>query len=319
MNIGRFSLETQDASGNSAGMFTQLVSLTMTRERYTPFVTLEFAFEISGSAMPNIDDMVSVRLIYDLTGIFFGRTAGVSVKKTGGRTLITGRALSFTKTLGTCDAVPGMMFDCKLSDIVSANTAMPNVIYQQINDAASYIYVKESDTIWTAIAALSVKLYEQYPYITGMNTVNIKKLGQVLRNYASDEITYTVRGNNFNNAVSRINMQDTQGNYSYHYSDSEVIRRGIMRERYIPLDRQWLSSPDLGLKHKMYFARRGGVYRGFTYKGFKNEQLCDGVRYAKGGDSYSGEVSKLILKADKSGVFTTLISYNDGYAAISNN
>ena len=319
MNIGKFCIEAQNASGASAGMFTDLVSVVMTRERYTPYVTLDFTFDITNCGAINIEDMVSVRLVYELSGIFFGRTAGVSIQKSGTKRLVTGRAVSYTKTVSTCDAVPGMIFNCSLNDIVNQNTTMPNVTYQQVSDTASYIYVKESDTIWLAITALSIKLYEQYPYIKGMNTVNINKTGCATHNYSTSRIVSTIHGNNFSNALSRINMKGTQDTYEYYCNDSEAIRRGIMRERYIPLDRQWLNSPQTGLKHKLYFARRGGVYRGFTYYGFKNEQLCDTVIYSHGSVSYTGEVSKLILKADKKGIFTTVISYDDGYASIMHN
>ena len=314
MNIGQFCLETQNTAGGSAGMFTDLVSLTLTRERYTPYAVLDFTFEADGPV--DTEGMVSVRLVYENTGIFFGRTAGVSMRKSGGRSFITGRAISFTKTLATSDAIPGIMSDCTLRDIVDSNTYMPYVTYQQVSDRASYIYIKESDTIWKAIAALSIKLFEQYPYITGMNNVNIKKAGQAQHSYTNDRITETIRGNNFNNAVSRINMKGTQDTYDFSYEDSVVTGRGIMSERYIPLDRQWLASPTMGLRHRIYFSRRGGIYRGFTYNGFKNEQICDIVSFSHGSISYTGEVSKLVIRADKRGVFTTVISYEDGYAAI---
>lgn len=318
MSLDEFTLETQTASGASGGTFTRAVSFTLTRERYTPFAVLDFTFDTGTVTDAQAKEIVSVRLKQGPVGIFFGRTAGIAVKKSGGRRLVSGRAVSFTKTLATSDAIPGMMYGCTLSDITSANTQMPNVYYQQISDSANYIYVKQSDTIWSAIAALSIKLYEQYPYITGMNTVYIKKPSLPERDYSDETIVSTTEGNNFNNAVSKIYMQGTQDTYDYYCEDSEVIRRGIIRERYISLDRQWLSSPALGLKHKLYFSRRGGVYRGFTYYGFKNEQLCEGVYYYHGGESYSGEVSKLILRADRRGVFTTVISYDDGYSLIVN-
>ena len=319
MSSDTFFMQIKNASASAIMIFTRIISLTLTKERYTPFFTLEFTADGIWHEGLDTKDLTTVTLTYGQTDIFFGRTAGISHKKTAGRDIVSGRAFGFTKALSTSDALPGMMFDCTLADIAAANPTMPNVGYQQISDSASYIYVKESDTVWTAIAALSIKLYEQYPYITGMNRVNIKKLGQTQRDYSSELITAEIDGNNFNNAVSCIHMQGTQGTYDYQYTDTEATRRGIMRERYIPLDRQWLSSPTLGLKHKMYFSRRGGVYKGFTYEGFKNEQLCDTVSINSGSLSYSGEVSKLILHADKRGVFTTVISYDDGYSEIVNN
>ena len=317
MSTDSFTIQLKNASGGVISMFQRIVSLTLVKERYTPYFTLEFTTDAIYHQGFDTKDFTSVKLIYGQNELFFGRASGISLKYTAGRKLLTGRAYGYTKTVATCDAVPGLMSNCTLADIASANTYMPNVSYQQISDSASYIYVKETDTIWDAIAALSIKLYEEYPYITGMNTVNIKKQGQIRRTYNSVNITETINGNNFSNALSRINMQGTQGTYEYHCDDAEAIRRGIMRERYMPLDRQWLSSPSLGLKHKLYFARRGGVYKGFTYEGFRNEKLCDKVEISAAGIEYLGEVSKLILHADKRGVFTTLISYDDGYSSIS--
>lgn len=302
--------------GSLSRTLTKLVSLTLVKERYTPFYTLDFSFFTDDTMYTYICDISKIQLLYGNTSIFYGRTGQLKLTKESGRLILKGNAISYTKTLATSDAVPGMMLNCKLADIAAANAQMPSVTYQNVSDSASYIYVKESDTIWDAITALSIKLYENYPYITGENTVKIKKLGQAALSYTSDTVREVFTGENFSNAVSKIYMQGTGGEYDYSLEDSEAIRRGIIRERYIPLDRQWLGSPTLGMKHKMLFSRRGGIYYGFTYAGFKNEQLCDNLSFSCSGLSYSGEVSKLILRADKKGIFTTILSYNDGYTRI---
>ena len=316
MNTDAFKLMIYTSMGAIGGTFLRPISFTLTKERYTPFFTLDFVFDADDYAHVSVIDIAKVELLFGDLSIFYGRTAGIRLSLQSGRPLISGKAYGFTKTLATSDAVPGMMFDCTLADLAAANTVMPNVSYQQASDSASYIYVKESDTIWSAIAALSIKLYENYPYITAQNTVNIKKEGQASLDYTDEKVTEIFSGNSFNNAVSKIYMQGTQGTYDYSCTDSEVIRRGIRRDRYIPLDRQWLSDPEMGLKHKMYFSRRGGAFRGFTYQGFKNEQLCDSLSFSCAGTRYSGEVSKLTVKGDRKGVFTTVISYHDGYSLI---
>lgn len=314
--MSSFKLLAYLPNDSLAGVLTVPVALTLTKERYTPFFTLDFTFLASSQQSIPVGDTVSVRLMYGSTGIFFGRAASLKLTEQSGSRLYTGRAFGFTKTLGTSDAVPGMIFDCTLSSLAQANVIMPNVNYQQVSDEAPYIYVKESDTIWSAIAALSIKLYENYPYTVGENTVYIKKTGQAEIDYSNERITEMSSGISFANAVSKIYMQGTEGTYEFSATDREAVRRGIIRERYIPLDRQWLSSPETGLKHKMYFARRGGIYRSFTYQGFKNEQLCDTVSFSCGEEQYTGEVSKLILRADRRGIFTTITSYDDGYSQI---
>ena len=313
--MSEFTLIFYDPADTQAARLERAVSLTLTRERYTPFYTLEYSF-IADDHGADINDFVSVRLMYGSTSIFYGRAASLRMTRRAGSDIISGRAFSFTKTLSTCDAVPGMMFDCTLADIIANNASMPNISLQQVSDSASYIFVKESDTVWSAIAALSVKLFEGYPFITGENTVNIKKIGGSPHSYVGDPVTEVFSGENMANAVSKIYMQGTQGTYEFSATDREAVRRGIIRERFIPLDRQWLSSPETGLKHKMYFARRGGIYTGFTYRGFKNEQLCDPVSFSHGEFSYSGEVSRLVLHADRRGIFTTVTSYKDGYSDI---
>ncbi|MBO6141116.1 MAG: hypothetical protein J6O40_04905 [Ruminococcus sp.] len=316
MSENGFTLEIYNSIGSFTERYKALLYLTLTRERYTPFVTLDYSFLADFDSRVSTADICSVRLFYGGERIFLGRSSDIRLTKTAGGYILSGRAVSYTKTVSTSDAVPGMMFDCTLSSLVSANTAMPNVSYQQVSESASYIFVKESDTIWSAIAALSIKLFDNYPYIVGENTVNIKKTGQASFDYSSDVISDTFYGSSLKNAVSKIYMQGTQGTYDYSFADSEAIRRGVIRERYIPLDRQWLSDPERGLKHKMLFARRGGIFRGFTYKGFKNEQLCDNVAFSLGSVHYTGEVSKLTVKADKRGIFTTITSYHDGYSKI---
>ena len=133
--MSEFTLIFYAPADTQAARLERAVSLTLTRERYTPFYTLEYSF-IADDHGADINDFVSVRLMYGSTSIFYGRAASLRMTRRAGSDIISGRAFSFTKTLSTCDAVPGMMFDCTLADIIANNASMPNISLQQVSDSA---------------------------------------------------------------------------------------------------------------------------------------------------------------------------------------
>ncbi|MBR1750965.1 MAG: hypothetical protein IJ740_08835 [Ruminococcus sp.] len=290
------------------------LTFTVTRERYTPFHTAVFSFAADDGF--DTSGIMEVSIHYKDEMIFFGRADSLRVTRQSGRVIVSGRASGFTKGLSVCAAEPEILYNCSLTTLFARTPLMPHVTHQAISDTVNYIFIKENDTVWSAIAALSLKLGDEYPFIRGKNSVYIKKENLDSFDYRDDTIVSFFNGENYTNAVSKIYMKGTQDTYDYSYSDAEALARGIIRERYIPLDRQWLSDPEKGLMHKMYFSRRGCVYRGFTYAGHRFENLCDRVRFSFGGSAYWGEADRIVIKGDQSGVFTTITSYHDGYARI---
>ncbi|MBR1663458.1 MAG: hypothetical protein IJ696_03925 [Ruminococcus sp.] len=294
---------------------TKCISFTVTKERYTPFHKASFTFIADEETDTSVIREVSI--LYGDRTLFYGRAEELSFSHTPGKMVITGRASGFTKGLSTCAAEPGIIFNCTIAQLFSRFPYMAHIGYTATEDVMNYIFVKENDTLWTSIVNLAQKLYDEYPFIRGTNMVTIKKENLSSFDYRDETIVNRFSGENFTGAVSAIHMKGTEDTYDYHYTDAEVTARGIIRERYIPLDRQWLNDPETGLRHKMYFSRRGGIYRGFVYAGHRNEELCDRVRFSYGGSAYWAEADKIVIKGDAKGVFTTIVNYDDGYAKIS--
>lgn len=303
-----------DSSDMPIVELTACKDLYLVKERYTPFHSLKISFYCSEYIAAN--RCARVKLTINDTVVFDGRASGMRCTAYAEGYTVSGRGYSYTRSLLTGDAVPGVFYTAGIDTIAQANTALPKVTYQQISDTVNYIYIKETDSIWDAYTALAIKLYENYPYIHDTNTVFIKKESQGRFTYNDEKITGVFIGEDFKNAISKISMQDIDGNYTYTREDSGVISRGIISERFIPLDRQWLSSPQMGLKHKMYYSKRGSIFRGFSYIGYKGEQICDWVTFSSSGVSFTGEVCKLEVRADKNGIRTTITSYSDGYCPV---
>ena len=304
-----------DSSDIPIAELSVCTSMVLIKERYTPFHSLKVSF-LSG-VMINAESCARIRLSIGGEYVFDGRTSGVSCKESAEGFVLSGRAYSYTRSLIVGEAVPGMFYQAGINSIKNANTPLPKVNYQQNGDTANYIYIKETDTIWDAYTALAVKLYQSYPYIHGENTVYIKKADMAEFDLSGEVITGLIRGENYKNSISKISMQNTEGQYEYTREDSAVKARGIVSERFIPLDRQWLSSVQAGLEAKLKYAKRGCEYRGLTYIGYSGEQICDVITFTRGSESFTGEADRIEIRADSKGIRTTVICYNDGYCSVS--
>ena len=68
---------------------------------------------------------------------------------------------------------PGTLTVISLNKLMSEHMTIPNVTWQNNDEAVRYIYVKEHDSQWTSIICMGLTLYEDYPYIGAPNEIRL--------------------------------------------------------------------------------------------------------------------------------------------------
>lgn len=298
--------------GDGTKSYHSLINFKFKRERYTPYTTLEAHL----LANITVTDITAVYLYIDGNPVHCGMADMISHKNSKGRNIITVFSRGFSMLLGQNEPIPGIISDTNLSQLVSYNTKIPFVECQQGTDNVNYIYVKEKSTIWDAICAYAYKAYKTYPYITQTNTINVSPVeGSSVHDYSSDVIIHYGDSISTTGMISQIYMADSNGEYSYTLENVKIAGRNIVRKKYYPLDRQWLSSPYDGLQSKLNYSNKGYKTAELQYKGFKYENLMDKAVYQNNNFLIDSEsISAIEVTGNRMGIFTKIVVYRDSYA-----
>ncbi len=293
--------------------FVKPINFRFVRERYTPFTQLSGSAVFSGE----IIDIKTIELYFNDTLLHSGMPDNVTRKFSGGRYILSFLSRGYTMLLGQNEPKPGIRNDISLGSIISENTNIPKVSWQGVSDVVNYIYVKEKSTIWDAICAYACKAFGNYPYIKNSNSVYVTDSDAKQFTYDNEKILSMGESVSSGNILSEVYMKDVgddDNTYSFSQSNSLTNDMDIVRVKYYPLDKQWLSDTDKGLKAKLDYSSRHIVSRFITYEGFREENLCDRASFSNSdGDFLVDEkISKVELSGSRKGIITKITVYRDG-------
>lgn len=302
---GEKAVLTLKTTGGETFATDALVGFRCRKERYTPYSSLD-ATVIGGEG---ISEVVEAKLSIGEKILHRGIMDGLTVTKSGGRTLLRLSSRGFSSMLAQNELAPGMLAGISLNSLMSEKMIVPNVTWQKSSRTARYIYVNEHDSQWSAIVSLSLELNEDYPYIGEVNEV---RLSPVNPKTISPENVFEEGGTgDYSKMVSYYHMKDVNGTYSYNYTDGFATQQGIVRHKYIAYDKQFVGLSDYGLQYRLNFTERGCKSKFLSYIGYSGEELRDKVTFP---DGSVYEISAIEICGNaKRGIFTKNICYFDKY------
>lgn len=288
------------------------VNLRFEKERYTPYTTASGVF-VCGIKIPFIS---KVRLYIDGSPVHYGPVDSFEFFTENGISYVKFSSRGFSMGLGQNQPKPGINSSVNLESLISNNIQIPYVGYEHDTAVQNYIYVKESSSLWDAIVALGLKSVGNYPYIYDENTVRLSKHTCDATDLSSADIIKSAIGVNLSSVISDYHMKDTEGEYSFNYTNETAQLYEIVRHKYINLDYQWLYSPDDGLKFKGNFSGKGIKYSFLKVQGYYKLDLRSEVILPEiCGESFgTREVSGIRVDYSKSGFSTSLWFYDDAYS-----
>jgi hypothetical protein len=202
---------------------------------------------------------------------------------------------------------PGLYSGVSLNQLMTDYMALPNVTHEDNSTTVNYIYVRDGDCFWDGISSLAYKLNQTFPFISGLNQVNVSVPTSDTKIIVNDS---SVIENGFaidyREIFSDIYMQDTDGQYdkfSLHVDEAESLN--IVRRREIELDKRFLSDPIQSLYLRKLISLRKKSMNYIKYNGFMNAELYNVLSY---GD-LNGNIKSIIIQGTKNGI-TTEIYYD---------
>lgn len=286
--------------------YSSIFTFSFLKERYTPFTLLRIR------AVYDCDnaDIADVKLTVNGKLIHHGILDYCVVEKTFGRRIISIVSRGFTSLLGQNELAPGVKTQLSLIGLMTSLPAIRNVTWEQNNNTARIVYVKEHSSQWDAVVNTCLAVYHTHPYIAGTNELRFTSpaVSSVSHN---GKIICVGNGADYTRLISAMHMKDSSGTYnSYNYTDGFAAARGIVREKYIEFDKQWLAESTFGLNYKLNYAERGSRYEYLRYKGYDGEDICRNVDISP---SRTLTLSKLEISGDSKGITTTNTFYHDKY------
>ena len=284
----------------------RLVTFSCVRERYTPYSSFTAVAETdcANSDIVKIDFSVGGKLVHS------GIMDSLSVVRSKGKSLLKITSRGFSSMLPQNEIAPGTLTAVSLNTLMSEHMTIPNVTWQSNSETVRYIYIKEHDSQWTAIVCLGLTLYEDYPYIGAPNEIRLSPADNPLVVTPTRIFEEGITGD-YSRIVSDYYMKDVNDEYSYYYTDSFAEDRGIVRQKYIAYDKQYVALDHLGLQYRLNFTERGCKARFAAYLGYSGEGLRDRFVFPDGTNS---EISAVEICGNaKKGVFTKIVCYYDSY------
>lgn len=288
------------------------ISFRFIRERYTPYT------QLVGTVIGDVEmqQVAVVELYYNGRLLHKGMPDSFTKRYKNGRYIISFMSRGYTMLLGQNEPEPGVIRDVNLGGIIEQNISGIAISWEVPTDQTNYIYVKEKSTIWDAICTYAYKVYHNYPYIKNHNSIYVSVPSNPTSfNYNVDTIVSQGEGLSTSGVLTKLYMKDTDGAYSFSQDNSMSTGYGIIRKKYYPLDMQWLSDPEDGLKSKLYYSNRGMRSKFIVYPGHKFENLMDRATYTINSDmSFSSRyICGVEFYGNKNGVFTKITVYYDSY------
>lgn len=297
------SLLLYDRSGQVLFTLTKNITLRFEKEYYTPYTSLKASFVFDG----DISSVTEAELVVNGHYLHRGIVDTLNTYFSGGARIISITSRGKTSMLLNNELPEGILSNPSLNVILDQKKIIPGVTHENLSQTVNYIYVMEHASVWEVLTNLCLKQYNSCPFISGTNCVRFTKNSSVT--FSPTKITEKGAGTDFSKIISACHMKDANDEYTFNRTDAEAVGMGIVREKYLPLDRQWLADSQTGLSYRINFGMRGYKYSYLGYNGFSGEDINDVISY--GGKA--SEISRIVITSGKNGLSTRLYSYFDRY------
>lgn len=284
------------------------LSFYLNKEYYTAYNSMGGEFVYNS----NTENFVEVELLVDGNVVHSGLIDTLKTRKLFDKNVISVASMGKTAMLLQNKFNEGIYSSPSLNKIFTDFNEIQGVTHENNSTNTNYIYIAPKASLWETITNVCLKIYNTYPYINGANEICYTKSSPRLLMPAENEIISIGKGENYKEIVSDIYMKDLSDKYNYHYHSAEADSMGIIRKRYIPLDKQWLQDSNQGLLFKQYYTMRGMMYNYFTLRGYSKIELKDII-------SISGsekEINRIYVRGNSKGIQTTIYCYYDKYCNV---
>ncbi|MBQ8965937.1 hypothetical protein [Ruminococcus sp.] len=277
---------------------------------YVPYTRFEGVFYEDGAPDFMAGQILDVRVRLDGVEIHYGMADGVRVVQEGSGFRVRVKSRGYTLLLAQNEPYPRINSNVTLKSLCQANLVCSAVSYEEDTPVVRNIYVNEGSKVWDAAVAYCIKASGRYPYIHGAGTVMMTAGAAEYIDYSGCVVTEVFTEINSSSVLSDVYMKELEDDYPFEAHDTSAAAMGIVRSRYYPLDMQWLYDPQVGLQHKLDYSNRAMRTAGFTYEGWKQEDLMD---IALSGITAGKRINYIRVIGGKRGIFTTVKAYDDRY------
>ncbi|MBO5448278.1 MAG: hypothetical protein J5994_03010 [Ruminococcus sp.] len=302
-------LKTEMSDGSEV-TFEGCISFVFEKDMYIPYTKASGRFYLRIGESFSPADIRKIRLYIGGELRHCGLPDSVSLSERPEGKILSFTSRGFTVLLVQNEPYPKINSDVDLGSLITKNLIHPEIGYESSTPQVGYIYVKEKSTVWDAVTAYSIKAVGNYPYIRGTNTVSCTAAGGE-KDYSG--VLWTEREETLSSSqiLSEVNMADADGQYVYSAADDMAQQLGIVRRKYFPLDRQWLYSPESGLRARLSYCARMSKGISAAYEGSVGEDIMD---TAVNAGAMSGKrINSLRIWGNYRGVFTKIRAYEDRY------
>lgn len=285
---------------------TECLRFSLLRDRYQAFAALSAQFFIDDFA--ELPDSAAFRINGLL--VHYGSVQKSECIREKGRLTIRFASRSFTYALLRNQLVPDVYFQVTLRSLMETYQ-LPKIEYDDRMDPVRYVVVKENTAMWDTIVAYNYKLCGGFPYVRVPNLLcMMPQTGTAVTVLPADRVTDERQGGSCTEMISRIDMANSLGEYgSYTMENPEAIRRGIVRNRQIKLDKQYLYDPLDALRFRIALGNRRLDSRSFRYIGYCGEDLEDLCEIG----GLTARVSRILITGSEKGIFTEDTFYFDSF------
>ncbi|MBR1423155.1 MAG: hypothetical protein IJ571_06930 [Ruminococcus sp.] len=291
----------------------RIIKAVFTKDYYSPCTELsakayaDDAVSITPSDIRRVEFYIGSQLLHN------GLPDTVTVRRQGTATIVSVVSRGVTVALCQSEPEPGIWSRADLDDCLRRSGASSEITCESGTITTNYVNIAEGSTSWEAISAYALKAYSSYPYIRSASEIMVTRSTEH-KVISAPRILSIDRALNTKNLLSALYMQDLSGDYTTTASDSYADSLGIVREKYLPLDQQWLHDEQQGLNMRLAYSKRASREYRLTYVGYNGEDLTDTAHITDLGSlSTTFEVSAIRIEVSALGIITTLSHYTDGF------
>ncbi len=305
-------LQLQTVAGQTLTIQDGIAAFRLEKEAYTPYSLLS-ATVYGTYAMETLSDLYRIRFLLDETEVHLGTVDTFQLVRERGVTSLRFSSRGLTAMLLHNQLEPGMHSGMSLNQLM-ANAVLPEEItWEQSSDTSNYLFVKENTSLWDGVVHLTYKLCQQYPFIRHANEIRMH-LPDTYQTYSFTEGGLLGMGMIIDHSrlYSDYYMADVDGSYAnFHVTDATAVSYGIVRTKYLPLDRQYLHDPEQALHFRRKFAGRARLRYYFESPGTIAAALGDRLNY--GTLLTSAPITRICITGSASGTRTRLETYQDDF------
>ena len=290
-----------------------IITAVFEKDYYLPYSKLSARAILPVGTNVSVSQVMRVELWYGYGRLHRGFPDRIGTQKTGSlRTLeLFSRGVTVSLCQSQCE--PGIWSQVNLREVVTRCRTTEEVSFEGGTDSVNYVYILEDQTSWDAVCAYALKAYSRYPYVSSIGTVRVTKSSSVTT-VSTPAILEVKTRLDTTKLLTKLYMKDLNDDYSYSAEDSFAQQFDITREKYLPLDRQWLQDENEGLRMRLKYSKRACQAYSIKYLGYNNEDLTDKVTFTGQSDlSVQITVGALRVSFGPLGTETTLTQYSDGF------